>query len=111
MENEGIVSNRLRGKCFSAQLILKIYHNIYDCIIVNYQYDGTVERPTSIFVGRIFQQGVDPTGLSCYFWSRLCGKGQTSLPKQIIVGKICTHMPYQLLWISLHQSSIKGMQF
>ena len=68
MENEGIASNRLRGNCFSGQLIYKIYHNIYDLVIVNVQYDGTVEISTCGFLGRLFQQGVDPTGLVFYLW-------------------------------------------
>ena len=67
MENEDIVSNQLRGNCFSGKLIYKICHNIYDLIIVNFQYDGNVERPTRGFIGKIFQQGVDSTGLVFYF--------------------------------------------
>ena len=68
MENEDIVSNQLRVNSFSGQLIYNIYHNIYDLIIVSFQYDGTVERPTCGFLGRLFQQGVDPTSLSFYLW-------------------------------------------
>ena len=67
MENEGIVSNRLRCNFNSGNLIYKSYHNIYDLIIVNFQYDGTVERPTCVFLGRLFKQGVYPTVLGWYF--------------------------------------------
>ena len=68
MENEGIVSNWLRGNYSSGQLIYKIYYNIYYCIMVNFQYDGTVERSTCGYVGKLFQKVVYPTGLGCYFW-------------------------------------------
>ena len=63
MGNEVIVSNRLRGNFHIGQLIYKMYHNIYDFIIINFQYDGTVERPNCVFVGGLFQKGVYPTGL------------------------------------------------
>ena len=53
----------VKRKYFSGQPIYKIYHNIYDWIIVKFQYDGTLEGPTCGFVGRLYQQGVDPTGL------------------------------------------------
>ena len=68
MENEGIVPNRLRGNFVSGQLIYKIYHNIYDCIIVNFQYYGNVEKSTCRFIGRLFLKGVAPTGLGSYLW-------------------------------------------
>ena len=68
MENEGTVSNHLGGNIFSGKLIYRIYHNIHDWIIVKIQYDGTVERPTCGFVGRLFQQGVYPTDLGFYLW-------------------------------------------
>eukprot|EP00957_Ditylum_brightwellii_P186088 14168030-Ditylum_brightwellii.AAC.1 len=51
-------------------------HNIHDKILGKYQVGGTASITTGTLVGRLDRKGGrDPSGLGCYTWHKLRGKG------------------------------------
>eukprot|EP00957_Ditylum_brightwellii_P186769 14221649-Ditylum_brightwellii.AAC.1 len=76
MDDEDRPPACFRGHFHRGKLAMTTAHNIHDKILGKYQMQGTASITTGNLVGRLDRKGGrDPTGLGCYTWHKLRGKG------------------------------------